>query len=132
MNNATRFTAFSSFALFTLLQMGFVMPSFAQSGNIAAGEKAFQKCVYCHQVGPSARNILGPHLNGIVGRPAGSVKNFAYSPAMKKSGIVWTEEKLRDFVRKPGKVVPDNNMRFFGLWSDTEATNLVAYLRTIK
>ncbi|GGI18158.1 c-type cytochrome [Oxalicibacterium faecigallinarum] len=119
-------------ALFFSLQLGLVCSSHAQTGNVDAGKKVFQNCVYCHQVGPSARNILGPHLNGIIGRPAGSVSNFAYSPAMKNSGIVWTEEKLRDFVRKPGKVVPSNKMRFFGLWSDTEADNLIAYLRTLK
>lgn len=127
MNNV--FAAF----LFALL-----LPAFPNSqaqtieGDIEAGRRVYRNCVACHQIGPSARAAFGPQLNGIVGRRAGTTKDFAYSPAMKNSGIVWTEEKLHAFVRHPGKVVPDNKMRFFGLWSDSEANNLVAYLRTIK
>lgn len=101
-------------------------------GNIEAGKKAFSDCMYCHQAGPSARNIFGPQLNGIVGRHVGSLPDYRYSTAMKNAGFIWTEDKLRAFVRNPGKVVPDNNMRFYGLWSDREAADLVAYLRTLK
>lgn len=126
MNQATRI------ATGIALAFGIALQACAQSGNVEAGRKAFGKCIYCHQVGPSARNMFGPHLNGIVGRRAGSAPDYRYSAAMKNAGIVWTEDNLRAFARKPGKVVPDNNMRFYGLWSDKEAADLVAYLRTLK
>ncbi|WP_293780715.1 cytochrome c family protein [uncultured Oxalicibacterium sp.] len=101
-------------------------------GDIEAGRRAYRNCVACHQIGPSARAAFGPQLNGIVGRRAGTTKDFTYSRAMKNAGIVWTEEKLHAFVRNPGKVVPNNKMRFYGLWSDAEANDLIAYLRTLK
>lgn len=126
MNKAT------SLAAIIILQFGFSFPSLAQTGDVNAGRQAFRKCVQCHQIGPSARAAFGPHLNGIVGRRAGSTKDFQYSSAMKNSNIVWTEDKLQAFVRTPNKLIPGNNMRFYGLWNDTEAANLVAYLRTLK
>lgn len=104
----------------------------ADPANVTAGKKVFRYCVACHQVGPSARSAFGPQLNGIVGRKAGSEPNYPYSPAMKTANFVWTEEKLRAFVRAPNKVIPGNSMRFFGLWNDAEAENLIAYLRTLK
>jgi cytochrome c2 len=63
-------------------------------GNAKAGEAAFKKCASCHQVGRFAQAGYGPQLNGIIGRNAAATSDFKYSAAMKKSGIVWTEQKL--------------------------------------
>lgn len=100
------------------------------TGDAAAGKTAFMKCASCHQVGRSARGSFGPQLNGIIGRQAGATSDFRYSQAMKNSNVVWSEEKLRAFLKSPDDVVPGNKMRFFGIRNDREIDNLLAYLRT--
>ncbi|MGG7604844.1 c-type cytochrome [Massilia sp. BKSP1R2A-1] len=99
---------------------------------LAAGRTAFQRCANCHQVGPGARSSFGPQLNGIVGRRAGAAPDFAYSPAMKKAGFVWDEKRLAAFLRDPDAVVPGNKMRFWGLRSERQIADLLAYLRAAK
>jgi len=102
-------------------------------GDPVAGERGFAKCSSCHNV-DSPRTRLGPHLMGIVGRPAGSVADYPnYSQAMKDAGaggLVWNEEALREFLSSPKKKVPGTSMRFYGLWSETEIDNIIAYLKT--
>ncbi len=102
------------------------------TGDVQAGKTAFAKCASCHQVGPSARSAFGPQLNGIVGRKAGASVDFSYSAAMKNANFVWTEEKLRAFIKAPGDVVPGNRMRFFGISNAQQIDNLLAYLRTFE
>ena len=104
----------------------------AADGDIEAGRRAFVKCAYCHQVGPSARGGFAPQLNGIVGRPAASTTDFKYSAAMRNSHIVWTEPKLAAFLRDPGEVVPGTSMRFWGIGDERQLANLLAYMRTLK
>ena len=99
------------------------------AGDIQAGKTAFARCASCHQVGPSARAGFGPQLNGIVGRRAGSTPDFNYSDALKGSGIVWSEQSLAAFLKDPGKTVPGNKMRFYGMGSDKQVADLIAYLR---
>ena len=100
-------------------------------GDPEAGRRAFAKCASCHGVGPSARGGFGPQLNGIVGRPAGSTRDFKYSQAMQNAGLVWTEAKLRAFLHSPETVVPGNKMRFSGIRSEREVDDLLAYMRGI-
>ncbi len=100
------------------------------AGDAVAGKRAFAKCASCHNVGSNARSGFGPQLNGIVGRPAASASDYRYSQAMKQSGLVWSEDKLRAFLKSPDKVVPGTSMRFWGLGSDREIDDLLAYLRT--
>jgi cytochrome c len=102
------------------------------AGDAAAGKASFATCANCHQVGPSARGGFAPQLNGIVGRPAGATTDYKYSAAMKQSGIVWTEKNLRAFLKSPDDVVPGTKMRFWGIGSDQEIDNLLAYLRTVR
>jgi len=109
---------------------GVVVQGAVMQGDAEAGQRAFKRCVSCHQVGPAARGMFGPHLNGIVGRKAGATADFKYSPAMKQSGIVWTEQKLAAFLQSPNQVVPGNQMRFWGIGDQRQIANLVAYLRT--
>jgi cytochrome c len=99
---------------------------------LAGGRAAFQRCANCHQVGPGAASHFGPQLNGIIGRRAGTAPDFAYSPAMKKAGFVWDEKRLGAFLRDPDAVVPGNKMRFWGLRSDRQIADLLAYLRAAK
>jgi cytochrome c len=100
------------------------------AGDTAAGKSSFATCASCHQVGPSARGGFGPQLNGIIGRPAATTSDYKYSVAMKNSHIVWTEKNLRAFLKSPADVVPGTKMRFWGIGSDKEIDNLLAYLRT--
>jgi cytochrome c len=102
------------------------------AGDVVAGKASFAKCASCHQVGASARAGFGPPLNGIIGRPAGSSKDYKYSTAMKNSGVVWSEKNLRVFLKDTDDVVPGNKMRFFGISNDKEIDNLLAYLNTFK
>jgi cytochrome c len=105
----------------------------APSGTDAAtGERVFKQCASCHQIGTNARAGFGPQLNGLFGRRAGSTPDFAYSDAMKHSGIVWDERTLSAFLRDPGKLVPGTRMRFWGLGDDNEIAALLAYLRTFQ
>jgi cytochrome c len=73
-----------------LLILGWTGTSYAQ--DLAAGEQSFRKCLPCHDIGPGAKlGKLGPPLNGIDGRKAGTFEGYAYTDANKNSGIVWTE-----------------------------------------
>lgn len=106
--------------------------SIAHAGDIVAGKMAFAKCANCHQVGPSARGAFGPQLNAIVGRQAGTTKDFKYSPAMINSRIVWSEASLRAFIKSPDDVVPGNKMRFYGISNEKQLADLIAYLRQFE
>lgn len=101
-----------------------------QPASLEAGRNAFKRCANCHQVGPAARSDFGPQLNGIVGRRAGAAPDFAYSPALKNAGFSWDERRLAAFLRDPDAVVPGNRMRFWGLTSDRQVRDLIAYLRS--
>ncbi|NML16519.1 c-type cytochrome [Azohydromonas caseinilytica] len=104
--------------------------STALAGNAVAGKTVFARCASCHQVGPAARSTFGPHLNGIVGRRAGSLPGYGYSAALKASGLVWDEATLRAFIKAPGDTVPGTKMRLWWLGSERQLDDLLAYLRT--
>ncbi|TFW27731.1 c-type cytochrome [Massilia horti] len=105
----------------------------AAAGDPQAGKAVFDsRCASCHSVGPSAHGAFGPQLNGIIGRKAGATTDYAYSPAMKNSKIVWTETTLRQFIASPSDVVPGTKMRFWGMSDKEKVDNLLAYLRTFK
>jgi cytochrome c len=113
--------------------LAFQLPGVFAAADIGAGKATFEsKCAGCHSVGPSARGYFAPQLNGIVGRPAASTKDFKYSAAMKKSRIVWTEKNLAKFLDDPSDFVPGTSMRFWGMSDEKQVANLLAYLRTFK
>jgi len=100
----------------------------AMAADPAAGEKAFAVCKACHKVGESAKNGVGPTLNGVVGRPAGSAEGFKYSDAMKNSGITWDEANLAEYIKNPKEKVPGNKMAFAGVKDDTKLADIIAFL----
>ena len=107
-----------------------VLPQAAQAaGDPAAGEKVFAKCRACHQVGETAKNGVGPKLNGLFGRPAGSIEGYSYTAANKNSGITWDEATFRDYIKDPKAKIPGTKMVFPGLKAPEEIDNLVAYLQ---
>jgi cytochrome c len=101
----------------------------ALAQDAAAGEKVFSKCKICHQVGEGAKNMVGPVLNGVVGRPAGSYEGYHYSDANKNSGITWDEANLKEYLKDPKAKVPGTKMVFPGLKSDDDIANVIAYLK---
>lgn len=96
------------------------------------GEQVFRKCRACHQVGEGAKNTVGPQLNNIIGRPAGSVEGFNYSKANKEAGaggLVWTEENLMEYLENPRKFMPRNKMAFAGLRDEQDRKDVIAFLK---
>jgi cytochrome c len=76
-------------------------PALASAQDAGAGEKVFAQCRACHQLGESAKNAVGPVLNGLFGRKAGTVEGYNYSPANKNSGITWDEAVFREYIKDP-------------------------------
>ena len=103
-------------------------PALAQ-GDPAAGERVFAQCRACHQVGETAKNTVGPVLNGLFGRKAGTVEGYSYSPANKNSGIVWDEAVFREYIRDPRAKMPGTKMVYAGLKDDKRIDDLIAYLK---
>lgn len=105
----------------------------AQGGDAAAGATVFKKCMSCHAIGEGAKTKVGPELNGVVGRPAGSIADFKYSQAMLdagKGGLVWSPETLTQFLHKPRDFVKGTKMTFPGLDKPEDIANVIAYLAT--
>jgi cytochrome c len=96
------------------------------------GKEVFKGCRACHQVGDGAKNGLGPSLNGVLGRKAGTISGFNYSDANKQAGekgLVWTEEKMLDYLKDPAAFMPGNKMTFAGVKDEADRRDLVAYLK---
>lgn len=103
--------------------------SAAGAQDAALGEKVFLKCKACHQVGEGAKSAVGPVLNGIIGRPAGTYPGYSYSDANKGSGITWDEATLKDYLKNPRAKIPGTKMIFPGLPKDEDIDNVIAYLK---
>jgi cytochrome c len=101
------------------------------SGDPAAGQRAFAVCQACHAIEAGAARI-GPTMHGVVGRRAGALPGFSYSPALRDSGIVWTPEKLFQFLENPRRVVPRSRMAFAGVGDPQRRADLIAYLGTLR
>lgn len=107
--------------------VGVAAPAAAQ--DAAAGAAVFKRsCALCHSVAPGKPSALGPNLRGVTGRKAGTTA-FAYSPAMKKSGIVWTPDAIKAFLTNPRKIVPGTRMAFLGLPKPKDQADVAAYLK---
>jgi len=101
-------------------------PNAAQ--DFSAGARAITKCLPCHTIGEGAEHRLGPILNGLDGRKAGTFKGYTYSDANKASGIVWTKKTFTEYMRNPKAMVPGTKMMFVGIKSETEIVALWAYI----
>jgi cytochrome c len=101
----------------------------ARAQDPAAGEKVFALCKPCHQIGENAKNAVGPVLNGVVGRKAGTVPGYNYSEANKNSGITWDEATLREYLKDPKAKIPGTKMLFAGIKDEQKINDLIAYLK---
>ncbi len=101
----------------------------AQAQDVAHGQSLFQdRCSMCHVLGQIGQ---GPDLVGVVGRKAGSLSGFNYTPALSGSGLVWTQANLQRFLTDPRAMVPGTAMRV-KLNTPADRQDLVAYLATLK
>ncbi|MFN3576382.1 MAG: c-type cytochrome [Tabrizicola sp.] len=102
-------------------------------GDAERGARLFaQQCKACHQIGEGAVNRVGPKLNGIFGRQAGSVADFNYSRSiarMRADGLVWTRETLDAYVENPKALVSGTRMNYRGMADAADRAALLAYLR---
>jgi cytochrome c len=110
------------------LTMLWLAGSAQADGDAARGQAKFGDCAACHRLEAGANNV-GPNLHGILGRKAGEIADFRYSPAMKRSGIVWTSEMLDKFIGDPQALVPGNRMPYAGMASADDRADLIAYLQ---
>lgn len=104
----------------------------AMAQDEANGETVFRQCRACHQIGAGAKNLVGPQLNGIVGRKVGTVEGFKYSPSNKEAGDkggVWTEEELMKYLENPAAYMKGTRMAFAGLKSEDARRDVIAYLK---
>lgn len=97
-------------------------------GDVARGKALYQACSGCHSID---ENDLGPMHRGVVGRRAGTVPDFNYSPALKNSGITWDAASLDRWLQNPSDLVPGTKM-FFRLSDAQSRDDIIAYLQTLK
>lgn len=100
-----------------------------------AGERLFARCTKCHEVGEGARHKVGPHLDGIIGRTAGSIDGFNYSLAMRaagEGGLKWTRETLDSYLAKPSVFVAGNRMSFRGMSDAKDRSMLIEWLAAVS
>lgn len=101
----------------------------AVAGDVAAGQTSFKKCAPCHDVGETAKNKVGPELNGLDGRHSGAAPNYNYTAANKDSGIVWTEATFKEYIKDPKAKIPGTKMVFPGIKNEKEADDLWSFLQ---
>lgn len=99
-----------------------------EDGDANNGADVFSaQCSICHSV-KAGKNKIGPSLAGVVGRKAGSIGNFAYSDAMKNSGLEWTKENLNTYLKKPSAMIAGIKMPYDGLADEKARADLIAFL----
>ena len=99
----------------------------ASAGDAALGAKVFNICKACHEISTPKKKV-GPSLQGLIGRTAGTLADFPYSDAMKNSGIVWNADTLKAYLADPKGNIPGNKMPFAGVKKPDDLENLLAYL----
>lgn len=115
----------------TLVFASMIMVLPSQAADVVQGKKVFNKCKACHAVGEDAQNRVGPHLNGLFGRTAGSLSDYKYSQAMKDAGsegLVWDHETVAKFLDNPGKMIKGTKMAFAGLKKQDQIDDLMVWL----
>ena len=117
----------SSDATSTSSESGNIMALFA-STNDAEGAKVFKKCAACHSISKGGANKIGPALWGVIGRKAGSIKDYKYSKALVAHGKVWSFEEMNGFLIKPKEWVKGTKMSFAGLKDAKQRAAVILYM----
>jgi cytochrome c len=116
-------------AAFIALALIAFAPATAWAQDVASGAKVFAQCRACHQIGDKAKNAVGPQLNGLFGRKAGTVEGYNYSPANKNSGITWDEATFAEYIKDPKAKIPGTKMIFPGVKDEKRIQDLIAFLK---
>jgi len=116
-------------SVWTALSLLALSSTVAVAQDISAGERSWNKCRACHQVGETAKNGVGPQLNGLFGRHSGAVEGYSYSAANKNSGITWDEAVFADYIKDPRAKIPGTKMVFAGIKNEQEIRDLTAFLK---
>ena len=123
-SNSARQRSFASLAFVVAAMV--CSTGFARAtGNVARGQTLYKGCADCHSI---TENNVGPMHKGVVGRKAGSVPGYDYSPDLKNSGIVWTEDNLDKWLAGPQAMVPETKM-FFDVPDAQDRADIIAYLK---
>ena len=101
----------------------------AAAQDLTAGATSYKKCVTCHDVGPTAKNKVGPLLNGLDGRKSGTIAGYNYSDANKASGITWSEATFLEYIKDPKAKIPGTKMIYAGLKDEQRIKDLTAFLK---
>ncbi len=101
----------------------------SESGNPTSGKRVFNRCKACHNLTTTSRTRLGPNLDNLFGRKAGSVESYKYSKALQETDFVWTENSLNSWLTKPNSFLPGNKMAFSGIRKEQDRKDLIAFLR---
>lgn len=147
MKNLSIFTVLAALAAFAA-PMTSVPSTAVAAGDAEKGEKVFRRCSTCHMVGPNARNKIGPVLNNVFGRAAGTAEDYKYSTINKnagEAGLVWTPELVAAYLPDPNKFLMDflkdagqadkakgRTKMSFRLRKDDEIADVIAYLQTFS
>ena len=102
-------------------------PDYA-GADTARGELLGLACAACHRFRAEQGTLIGPHLQGVFGRPAAAVAGFDYSPALEQSGLVWTPRSLEAWLADPAGFVAGTTMTFTGYRTAQDRRDLIAYL----
>ena len=113
----------------TILTTAMLLGTSANAQDVSAGERSFNKCRACHQLGETAKNTIGPVLNGLFGRHSGSVEGYSYSAANKNAGLTWDDATFADYIKDPRAKIPGTKMIFAGIKNEQEIKDLTAYLK---
>lgn len=119
--------------ILALLLAESAIPAFAD-GHGEAGAQVFRRCAGCHEIGPDARNKVGPPLNDILGAPIARAEGFRYSRTMQEAnedGMIWAEDMLLGFFERPADLFPGTRMSFSGVRSEQERQDLLIFLSTL-
>jgi cytochrome c len=118
-----------------LILLACLGPASAQNPSAENGAAVFKKCRACHLVGDAAKHAVGPALNNVLGRKAGSAEGYTYSDNMREiglGGLVWTEDQLDRYLENPKAVVPRGKMAFPGIPDAQDRADVIAYLKTFS
>jgi cytochrome c len=108
------------------------LPAPYNAADYDNGRRIFQQCSACHLIQAGAGNSVGPNLHGVMGRTAGTLKDFDYSDSLKKSGIVWDSPTLDKWLAQPQSFVPNTRMTFLGVKKPDDRRDVIAYVEIMQ
>ncbi|MBF0140302.1 MAG: c-type cytochrome [Magnetococcales bacterium] len=118
----------NSVLFYSLMGIAVLAVSDVRADLVDEGEVVFKKCATCHNITDDGTKKSGPNLGGVMGRKAGTLKGFAFSPAMTASKLIWNRETLDRFLAQPTTVVPSSKMVFPGLKGAHDRDAVITFL----